>query len=285
MSSKNHIIFQWTKPQEVSVYEADVLRRRWKKLVPVVLFSVAIAELIAYIFIRMLLQRMSPENIDSFLSRFAISLFGGYIGITVLVLFLYFDYPSTHAKAKCSYQITEKGIQVDGRNLLYRWKKIKGFWLIQHEHFDNLRVLNIRWRRRTTTFVLPKGEDADQVVDIITQRINLITDPLIIQKIKPSKAQHMFLSIFTIGYVTTIFYCFISGGYPGELFRGLLAIVFIVTLYIGPGTIGLLALYKNKFFKNHELQRYALPYNFAAVGLVFLVMLVFSLHYLAKQAL
>ena len=95
----------------------------------------------------------------------------------------------------------------------------------------------------------------------------------------------MFLSLFTIIYVSAVFYYFIVTGHTGELFRGLLALAFIVTVYVGPGTIGLLALYKKKFIKNHELQRCALPYNLAAAGLGFLFMLVFSLHYLAKQVL
>lgn len=125
MRSENHIIFQWNKPQEVSVYEADLLRKRWKKAVPCILFAVAIIEFSSYIWLSMLLKRMSPENIAPFLSRLAISLFGGYIGITVLVLSLYFVYPGSHAKAECSCQITQKGIQVNGTNLLYRWEKNK----------------------------------------------------------------------------------------------------------------------------------------------------------------
>ena len=265
MSSEPHILFEWSKPQEISEFVAEQFRSRRKFAVPVILLSTAVIELYAYTKCYSLLKSFPDNDID--LNQFSFPFIAVFIISVILVIVLYWLYPKSIKRTLTKYKITDEGISIKNSTTEnHKWEKIKAFWLCHLAQFSDFTAVKLHIQIPCVMF-LPE-ESHENIISILNQYIPQIDEPFKYKDIEVSLKHHAYFPLMFIIYYSL----FITLIEVFEIPKSTIEICHLLfTLHFGPGTLVLLLFFKGALLKNNSLKYEAVLYNLFAMFLFTLI--------------
>ena len=166
-----------------------------------------------------------------------------------------------------------------GSKVLFEpWARIQGYWFSQHEQFPELTVINLQTKKMKRTLVLPEDEQADKIIETISQRVPKIAPEETAQTIKLTKLQYIYFGILSVAYTILFVYFMMTSGS-----KLLFAASFYITMVVGPGTVGLVHLYGKFWKKDRRLMLYAFSFNMATSMLIILFSVLAMYYRFCKQ--
>jgi len=238
--------------------------------VPRVLVAVAVVLLLLYWF----LHRTLPDEVLPALDRGLVGVFLGSVGVCCLP----FVYALLGRWGPTNYEISEKRISksdIAGLRVVL-WKDVKGYTPSRSSEFPNVISILVHSKRRGMVLWIAEGDLAEQVMTTFRQRCPLIPEDEEERSGKPVPSDFEILQLL----LTTVVYSGVVGYLLSACFsRPVLIFVFLITLLVGPGTMGCLLLYGKKTFRNKNLKCFAYVFNFFGLVLVISALVLFDFYY------
>ena len=270
MSPKPKILHQWQRPKEVAIYLSNVIMKLSVGRITRVLLVVAIIEIILYIFF----TTVTPNDIDIDWEKMFIIVFI-YAAVSTVILFIVMPLSLRYSKA--IYKITEDGIHSGTSSWKLKWSQIEGYSVSKEKIFPDLIFVSLKNRGKLRSIVLPEGQQADDILETISQRLPEI-EPEKHLVINLTKLQHIYLTTLTFLYSFMCVYVLMRYGN-----RYVVLAIMCITLYFGPGTIGLIHLHEKFWKKDKRLKGFAITYNFIAFILTALLGFLIMYYRICKQ--
>ena len=266
---KGKIIHEWKEPKEVKRFISGLMIKMGRDFVPRVLVAVAALLLLLFWF----LNRTLPDEVLPALNRGLIGVFVAAIGFCSL----YFAYPVLGRRFGTKYEITDKKItQTDiGGGKVMLWKDVKGYTPSEDTEFPKVVSIIVHPKHRKMVLWIPKGELAEQVMTTFSERCPLIRESEAPESRRAPLSDFEILELL----LTTVAYSIVVGYLVSVyLSRPTLIIVLVITLLVGPGTIGCLLLYGKKTFRDKNFRGLAYGFNFCGFILLMLTWVLFALY-------
>lgn len=220
------------------------------------------------------LHRTLPNEVLPALDRGLVVVFCA--SLVLSSLYLIHPLLSRCFQTKC--KISDKGIRkadISGEHVML-WKDVRGYTTTRSNDFANLISILVHSKRRKMVLWIPKGELAEQVMTTFRQRCPLIPEEEEERSGKPVPSDFEILQLL----LTTVVYSGVVGYLLSACFsRPVLIFVFLITLLVGPGTMGCLLLYGKKTFRNKNLKFFAYVFNLFGLVLVMLALVLFDFYY------
>jgi len=276
MAKKDEILFEWTVPQRIIRRDADRLLKRGKKIAPRLIIFTIIILTCTYFFVK----DLPPPQNRSWEMNFLLTL----LVIISLVLYVSYIGPWLMKKLKSSYQITSKGILYKGvqSKHLWTWKNIQGYNIDQDEE-TNSSVLTLIIKTFKRKIYLADEEDSvGRVINLIGEKVPYIEKEELESNPQNilTKRDYIFLASSTCIYIicyTWFLFSFRPKGNLGYIFLAL-------PLILGPGTLGCLARFGKRTFKNARLHAIILSINMLAFVIIMLLMVILLLIKYTREA-
>ena len=173
------------------------------------------------------------------------------------------------------YRLTPKGIGDD--HGLWTWKALEGYRVRDHTvapQHRSLRLYPKKGPRRPREMALPGGDIDEQIISAVAAEVPLLPEepppPEAPSPVGRKASACLYALCLAFGMVAG--YAFSTG-----LGKRWFEVVAVATFAFGPGTIGCLALYRGKLFREAACRGVAFLFNFLGVTLMTLYTVVFLL--------
>jgi len=270
---RSTIIHKWKEPKEVILYVSDLLIGMGKELVPrVLLLAGGILFAVFFFLSRILPEGILPDPKRAFIMTLL---------VPGLMCLIYFLYPILIRFFTPTYQISDKTIV---RRSIFSetamsWKTVTGYSLFEEEQFPDVLAITVHAKKRKMVLLVPKGELSEQVTATFSQRCTLISERADSPPARTmlTNAQYLWLLVFSLAYSMGIAY--LVHPYRSGF---LIGFVVVATMVFGPGTLGCIAIYGIKSFRQKDVRGYALIFNFLAAMFLALFLVLLEIYYWSK---
>jgi len=251
MTKESDIILTWEYPKKIRKHEANKLFREGRTAVPRLLIIALAVLLTIYLFLKDFYPQEERYNL---IKLFCIA----FLYAVGFALFAYVIYPLMQRFSNITCQFTSKGIRVTGeRPWKITWEELQRYSLSSHDKIYEIKVLTLHYKKGKKHLYLPEDKDEQEtIITEIKERTPTIEVTEFHKRIELTKQQYAFLITLTMFYSIVISYLFVS-----FQIKTLLIVAWIVPMWLGPGTIGLLILYGSQMKKKTELWIYAFAFN------------------------
>jgi hypothetical protein len=269
---KGNIIHRWKEPEEVTAYSSSIFIQMSKDITPRVLLMVSL--ILVPVFL--VLSNLAPEEIFRPIARHLIWI----LPVAILLCLLYFVQGLLGRFFETKYTIGEKKIVKTGfNNKVIYWKNVTGYSLGKDEQFPDAISITVYSKRIKTVLWLPKGELSSQVISTFNERCPLITE---VEADQPSRtilsdSEYFYLLVLSLIYSIMAAYLV----FPYRSAR-LWKFILLVTIVLGPGTLGCLFFYGWESLKEKAVRAYALIFNMFAFFLSSLCWILLCLYHWSK---
>lgn len=268
---KENIIYRWKEPEKVTAYfSSGIFIQLSKDITPRVLFTVSLI----WVPVFLVLSNLAPEEMFRPIARRLIWIFP----VAILLCLLYFVQGLLGRFFETKYTIGEKKIVKTGFNnsKVICWKNVTGYSLGKDEQFPDAISITVYSRRIKTVLWLPKSELSSQVIETFNERCPLITEVEADQSSRtiPSDSAYFHFLILSLLYSIGVSYLVFSYRSP-HLFL-------LVSMVLGPGTLGCLFFYGWRSFKEKVIRVYAVGFNLFAFFLSSLCWILLCLYHWSK---
>lgn len=275
MFSKPNILHQWSEPKDIRLIASNSLLKAGKWQLCRTLLFIAFLELALYLFF----SNVAPDELDINWERIFITVF---VAAVLMSSFFFILAPLIIRYSTPKYQITEKNISRS--DLLNQWNipfsKIDSFWLYTNEEFPDLISVRINSKKLPPkSFLLPKDETAQQIIETLNQYILQIEPPATEKRdvLNTSPKTFVYYWIFTAIYSALAAY------YIAEYGKVAYLVIIFSTLIIGPGTFCSIHLKGIRFYKDKQTYGLAYVFNFIAMITILLLFFLIKFYQLSKQ--
>lgn len=205
-----------------------------------------------------------------------------YIVSISLVTISFMASPFFTRFSRSIFLITEKGIRMSSgsRAFFEPWTRIQVYWLSQHEQFPELTMVILQLKKWKRTLILPEDEQADKIIETISERIPKVDPKEPVDKPRTSLTtlQYIYLSILTLVY--SFFFTYVIVETRSRSVQ--LAFIYLALL-LGPGTLGSIHMFGFKFFKDKGIKEATILFNLIACGIIFLLPNLYLYYLICKQ--
>lgn len=279
MLKNDDILFQWSEPEKVFQHRYSEQKKCVKQafLRTVIVFT--IPYWIILIFSVLLLKKADLPSQKLSLLFFLFYLF--------LIPTIWFLLREGLVQKQKHFQIAENGIRGLRDHFFYfKWltgKEKRGFWVSAHENYPDFLCVHFKTGSRVYQMILPEGQAAQEIIGFLKNKINQMDPPEPKEKINLKKTDYLFLFLFTLIYLIvltgTLIFLDNLGVFNSEDFKGLFYGLFVTFYFVfGPGSLGLMILYRKRYFQHNEIKAAGFYYNMVALLVIFLVVFVFAVY-------
>ena len=263
----------WKAPREAERYMFSIHVKMWKAVVPRVVCVTAAILLVVFGF----LWNILPEDILASLKWG----FLGVFGAAMLYCFLFFVHPLFSLVFGTGYEIDEARILKRGitGDTTVVWADVTGYSVLEDQQFPDLVLITAHTKDRRLNLWLSKGRLAEQVITTFAERCALVAESQGAVRVTRllTDAQYIYLLVLTLFYSLAV--GFLLHAHGSVL---VLVLVCVVTVMLGPGTLGCLLLYGTRTVKDRFAKAYAGAFNVAGLVLLFFFFILFELYHWSK---
>jgi hypothetical protein len=227
------------------------------------------------------LNKVVPKVVFPGLWKAFVGTLFGVVLLCLLQFFLWF----TRRLLGTEYEISEKALtrkNIDGIRAI-RWKDVTGYSVFEDRQFAGAVSIRVHAKTRNITLWVPRGELLEQVKATFTQRCGCTRDSQdeASTEIVVTEAQYLWLLVFTLAYSIGVGYLAHSWVHSR---KSALPIAFAIlgTLVFGPGTLGCIAIYGIKSFRQKDVRGYALIFNFLAAMFLGLFLVLLEIYHWSR---
>ena len=260
MVKESDIILTWMQPEKLKRYKDKKLLQDGKAAIPRVLLIVVVLLITEYLFLKDLYP---PEEQDNLLKLIGMS----FLCAIAFALFGFILLPFLQRFSKVVYKFTYKDVRIEGeRRWTKTWEDLDGYSLSNHDKVPDIKVLTLYHNKGKMHLYLPDDiNNQGIIIAVIKERIPEMEAAEPFERVELTSRQYYFLMIFSLIYSLAISFLFV-----GFVSNSLFVFAFIVPLFLGPGTIGVLVLYGHRTKKKKELWAYAYAFNVLSSCLIML---------------
>ena len=259
---KLNVILEWQMPKEDSIALSKKTLRRGIKVSFITLSIAAVLELVIYLGS----VQFPLEELEFSFGRALI--FAYLLAVGFCLAYLVIE-PFLRRYGKILYQINEKGVLIKSRRLL-KWKEITDYYLKDSKSLGGSYIIKywfLDWERE---LIVPTREIADEVLKIFDEKVKKKKRKEII---KFKRWQCCFMLTLSLAYSFVLSYLYRVFPNMGHFIGKLL----LATMFLGPGTIGMILLFWPKVFKARG--GIALAYGFNLLGVASFMFITMAIKY------
>jgi hypothetical protein len=273
MKPEENIIHSWIIPKTASDYLAEQALHRAKIVLPILLSVTTIILITFWLALKRLM--FGVEFLFSFHSYVPLL---SIIYVIFPFLYLYNWFLIKHSKIK--YSVSSKGIHITSSNkIFYPWEKFECFIPIEEEVIPETKVIALRLKRGRRRYLhLPDTNLVAEVIQTLENKLPLCQTEI---TLRLTVYHWMFLFVFSCVYYTCLLCLFLFE--EVQQIEWLPQIFLLLTVCLGPGTLGLLLLFGRKSFKSYQLFSLAVLWNMAFLAMTMIISSIIALIYFVCQ--
>lgn len=268
---KSRILHKWNRPKEIDFEVSRLLIKTGRDMLPRLILVIGIILLLLYLF----LSRFVPEEVFPAIRR---GIIGSFICAQLLPCgFLLMGLLRRYLRTR--YEICEnKIVQWDWLNTeSISWRKVRGYSYSDSDHFLNMISIELHLKnKKKMALSLQKGELSEQVLRTFSERCQMMSED------EDQRLKRIILKKWEMLYLLTLSLAYaVLGGYI--LFTHklwfLYVISLLVTMLLGPGTLGCFLLCGMRILKDKAIRTYAIIFNAAGMTFMMFSWVLFELYY------
>jgi len=270
------VLSQWEQPANITKRNAKAAFYEYRFAPIFITIFTALTFLPMYIVLKPIL----PNN-DTGISwevLFFILVIGSFLGsCLVFYVGLYFS-----TLRRTQYIITEEHLKIESSaHKTYNLTDITGYIIKHDTDFQDILQISLfhKIKKRPILLFIADNEVSNQILFYFAEHFTEFSSDEVDQDILvPTTAQSISLLIFS--YILSVVLAYYSGTYLGK--QWIMAISFIVFI-LGPGTIGIILLFRNLVWKNKHLFFIAIIYNSLSWVLYFVYAVCFNIQNMINE--